>query len=130
LLRRHDPTAEFLGRPAVVAREATAALTGETHDDGQRTLASHPGDEPVPDAAHTIACLTPPRREGWIGSLGKYDLKAVLGRAGMGTVIRGADPNLARPVAIKVLTSALAVHPSAPAARHLVAAPSMSCCGP
>jgi predicted Ser/Thr protein kinase len=36
-------------------------------------------------------------------SLGKYQIRAELGRGGMGVVYRGYDPGLGRPVAIKVL---------------------------
>jgi formylglycine-generating enzyme required for sulfatase activity len=39
--------------------------------------------------------------------LGKYELRAEIGRGGMGTVYRGYDPTLGRPVAIKVLASHL-----------------------
>lgn len=38
--------------------------------------------------------------------IGAYDIVNVIGRGGMGTVFRGNDPRIGRPVAIKVLTAA------------------------
>jgi tetratricopeptide (TPR) repeat protein len=38
--------------------------------------------------------------------IGAYDIVDVIGRGGMGTVFRGNDPRIGRPVAIKVLTAA------------------------
>ena len=38
--------------------------------------------------------------------IGAYDIVEVIGRGGMGTVFRGNDPRIGRPVAIKVLTAA------------------------
>ncbi len=38
--------------------------------------------------------------------IGSYDIVDVIGRGGMGTVFRGNDPRIGRPVAIKVLTAA------------------------
>ena len=38
--------------------------------------------------------------------IGSYDIVAVIGRGGMGTVFKGIDPRIGRAVAIKVLTAA------------------------
>ena len=38
--------------------------------------------------------------------IGAYDIVDVIGRGGMGTVYKGMDPRIGRPVAIKVLTAA------------------------
>jgi serine/threonine-protein kinase len=43
--------------------------------------------------------------------LGGYEIRALLGSGGMASVYRGFDPNLQRPVAIKVLASAAAAIP-------------------
>jgi tetratricopeptide (TPR) repeat protein len=63
------------------------------------------------DAEHIAArCafLDPPRREGDLGTLDGYPVRAELGRGGMGIVLLGFDETLARPVALKVLRPELA----------------------
>ncbi|HEU4323767.1 MAG TPA: serine/threonine-protein kinase [Roseiflexaceae bacterium] len=48
----------------------------------------------------------------WVGStVGNYAIEALLGQGGMATVYRGTDQQLHRPVAIKVLSAALAGDP-------------------
>jgi tetratricopeptide (TPR) repeat protein len=47
--------------------------------------------------------LGPPRREGDIGSLDSYFVRREIGRGGMGIVFEAFDPDLDRPVAIKML---------------------------
>ena len=51
--------------------------------------------------------LTPSDTPDSLGRLGPYEIKAILGRGGMGIVFRAHDPVLDRPVAIKVLAPAL-----------------------
>ena len=43
-----------------------------------------------------------------IGRVDQYDVQSVIGQGGMGVVLRGIDPELNRPVAIKVLSPHLA----------------------
>lgn len=47
--------------------------------------------------------------EGWVGrTLGKYEVTSVLGKGGMGVVLKARDPLIDRDVAIKVLAAHLA----------------------
>ena len=48
--------------------------------------------------------LTPTSREGFLGKLGGIEIRRVIGRGGMGVVFEGLDPELNRPVAVKVLS--------------------------
>jgi hypothetical protein len=60
-----------------------------------------------------LACLAPPQGPGEIGRLGDYRVLSVLGQGGMGLVLRAEDPSLRRPVALKVMRSALAANRAA-----------------
>ncbi|MCI0428918.1 MAG: serine/threonine protein kinase, partial [Rhodospirillales bacterium] len=58
-----------------------------------------------------LAFLTPSTNPEHLGRLGPYEVHALLGRGGMGVVLKGFDPSLRRFVAIKVLGSHLAANP-------------------
>ncbi|MFG0256058.1 MAG: transporter substrate-binding protein, partial [Rhodopirellula sp. JB053] len=65
--------------------------------DENKTLAVTPDDTAVSSSG-------PVRPEDWVGqSIGKYQITGIVGRGGMGVVLRGHDPTLDRDVAIKVL---------------------------
>jgi serine/threonine protein kinase len=55
-----------------------------------------------------LSFLQPAARPGLLGNLGAYEVEEVLGRGGMGVVLKAFDPRLRRYVAIKVLAPALA----------------------
>ena len=64
----------------------------------------HPGD---PDVS-ILDCLAPSDWPDSLGRMGTYEVKGVLGRGGMGVVLKAFDPALNRNVAIKVLSASLA----------------------
>jgi serine/threonine protein kinase len=83
-----DPTlTRFLGR------------LNEVHSPAQ--ILAH--DEPA-----ELHFLTPTDRADLLGTLGDYEVEAVIGQGGMGVVLQAFEPALHRLVAIKVLAPALA----------------------
>lgn len=63
--------------------------------------APDPGDElPLPIDLHF---LQQPSHPELLGRLDRYEIESVIGRGGMGLVLRGYDPDLQRTVAIKAL---------------------------
>ncbi len=56
----------------------------------------------------TLSALAPSDWPDSLGRLGTYEVKGVIGRGGMGVVLKAFDPALHRNVAIKVLSSHLA----------------------
>ena len=66
------------------------------------------------DANETnVAFLSPSERDDSLGRFGRYEIAEILGRGGMGVVMRGFDPALNRHSAIKVLAPELATSASA-----------------
>ena len=59
-------------------------------------------EAPEPDEA-IIDFLDAPSNPEMLGRLGRYEIERVIGRGGMGVVLKGFDSELNRPVAIKVL---------------------------
>jgi serine/threonine-protein kinase len=93
-------------------REALDRLVG-----GDGCLAAvrrHLGVDPTevfeqePVEAESLDFLTPSDWPDSLGRLGTYEVKGVLGRGGMGVVLKAFDPALSRNVAIKVLSASLA----------------------
>jgi hypothetical protein len=62
------------------------------------------------DTAAPVALdfLNPSDRPGSLGRLGQFEVEAVIGRGGMGVVLKAFDPCLQRAVALKVLDPTLA----------------------
>jgi hypothetical protein len=79
--------------------------------DPQETCSSH---SPAPDVSRELAVLlSPAAQPGELGRLAGYRVLEVLGYGGFGIVLRAEDPELGRPVALKVLRTVQASNPEA-----------------
>jgi serine/threonine protein kinase len=85
-------------------------LAADTDDDPELTRSVHRIYDVVTDADPDIPLdfLKPSNVPGTIGTLGRYQVLAVLGRGATGIVLKALDPDLLRPVAIKVMIPYLA----------------------
>lgn len=99
LLNSHRSAENFLERPIVGLAATIVTSTAESTEENHQ--------EPPPHL------LTPSEKPGCLGTLGKYEVVELVGRGGMGLVVRAYDPKLNRIVAIKVMAPELAVHPMA-----------------
>ncbi len=99
LLRHHLLSEGFLESPPTELLRTIADSNGETLRD------PIPGD----DLSFLQPCDTP----GCLGRLGGYEIQGIVGRGGMGIVLRARDPKLDRLVALKVILPGLVSSPSA-----------------
>jgi serine/threonine protein kinase len=68
---------------------------------------------PGPGAEETLDFLSPPDTPGQLGRLGHYQVSEIIGRGGMGIVLKAFDEKLRRVVAIKVMAAVLASNATA-----------------
>jgi serine/threonine protein kinase/formylglycine-generating enzyme required for sulfatase activity/Tol biopolymer transport system component len=111
LLSRHDDAGSFLER-APGELDATAVGIDDTHEDRDpnsdaRTTLYDSSDDVALDFLH------PSSKAGCLGTIGQYEVQSVIGRGGMGVVLKAHDTKLHRTVAVKVLAPELAANPTA-----------------
>ena len=106
LLHMHEKTGEFLQKP-LVERLAEGVAALEKAVDTDRDLNTRP------NSTHDLGFLTPSDQTGSLGRLGYYEVQEVIGRGGMGIVLRAFDQKLHRVVAIKVMAAPLATSAAA-----------------
>jgi hypothetical protein len=106
LLKTHSAAGGFLDR---LAPERVAEELGR-QPGGEETQGASPGND---KAGEDLGFLTPADKPDVLGRLGHYDILEVIGRGGMGVVLRAFDEKLHRVVAIKVMAAQLATNATA-----------------
>ena len=89
-------------------REKLADLAGGPHwwEDAKHWLSNVESGEPadhLPPLPVDLSFLEDPAHPEMLGRIGRYDVEALIGRGGMGVVLRAYDSDLHRSVAIKVM---------------------------
>src|SRR5262249_672897 len=111
LLEAHEAAGSFLATPALTpaARHGSPPVTegpgsAIAHDPGLPGRAGAPA-EPAAAGGPPLDFLAPPEQPEQLGRLGHYEVLEVIGRGGMGIVLRAFDSKLHRVVAIKVIAA-------------------------
>jgi hypothetical protein len=101
LLRAYSDAGSFLQQPA-----------GDWRNPPLTAAAGSPS-APLDDHGIPQGLLRPSDQPGVLGILGPYQVRELIGRGGMGIVLRAFDAKLNRIVAVKVLAPELAAQPTA-----------------
>jgi serine/threonine-protein kinase len=83
--------------------QEAAAMLADDELDGELTAGSD-----YSESDFAVEFLEPANGPDLLGRLGGYEVLKIIGRGGMGVVLKGFDPDLKRSVAIKVLSPHLA----------------------
>jgi hypothetical protein len=107
-------TQEFTPQPASRHLDDRTLLLGEAdhHSSFGDFSSGSLSPEPLFEM-ETRSFLSPPLGPDELGRLGRFSVIGVLGRGGMGIVLRAKDPHLERPVAIKVMSPLMAASATA-----------------
>jgi serine/threonine protein kinase len=101
LLRSHEREGAFLDVPVVEQMAQRAAISTQAEQ------------AEMDDDRRSLAFLIPSEQPGSLGRVGHYEVQEVIGRGGMGMVLRAFDERLHRVVAIKVMAAQLATNVNA-----------------
>jgi hypothetical protein len=113
------PTEELRSRFPEYGELITGLESKHSADDATMPPRETPPDshtidtEATPSGYEDLPFLAPPTKPGSVGRLGHYHIQGVVGRGGMGVVLKAFDEKLHRIVAIKVLGPQFATNASA-----------------
>ena len=100
-------------RPAVSSNGRCWATSRRRTWPARPTATIHPARRPADRGEVSLDFLEPCDVPGRLGKIGPYEVIEVIGRGGMGVVLRAHDPKLNRIVAVKVMAPQFVANPTA-----------------